>query len=85
MLEKEIVINDPVGIHARPAAELMKEMSSYKSTIIITKEGKSANIKSLLQLMGLGVKEGETVKVTVEGEDEEKAMEAFLAFAKDRL
>ena len=75
-------IKDEVGIHARPAGMLAKLAKEFKSEIIIEKNGKSVNATKLMMLMGLGVKCGETVTVTVNGEDEEgaaKAMEDFFA------
>ena len=66
----EYTVKDPVGIHARPAGMLSREGKKYKSTITVIKNGKSANVLRLMALMQLGVKCGETVKVTIEGEDE---------------
>ncbi len=73
-------IKDEIGIHARPAGLLAKKAKEFESTITIEKNGKSVNVTKLMMLMGLGVKCGETVTVTVEGPDEDKAateMEAF--------
>ena len=75
-------IKDELGIHARPAGMLAKTAKGFESVITIEKDGKSVNAQKLMMLMGLGVKCGDTVKVTVEGADEEaaaKAMEEFLA------
>ena len=66
-------ITDEVGIHARPAGLLVKKAKEFDSTITIEKDGKSVNASKLMALMGLGVKCGETVTVTAEGSDEEKA------------
>ena len=78
----DYTIKDELGIHARPAGMLAKTAKSFESVITIEKDGKSVNAQKLMMLMGLGVKCGDTVKVTVEGADEEaaaKAMEEFLA------
>ena len=75
-------IKDELGIHARPAGMLAKTAKGFESVITIEKDGKSVDAQKLMMLMGLGVKCGDTVKVTVEGADEEaaaKAMEEFLA------
>ena len=69
MKQFEYTVTEPVGIHARPAGLLTKEAKKYKSTITLTKDGKSVNVLKLMALMGLGVKCGDTVSVTVEGED----------------
>ena len=81
----EYTITDPVGIHARPAGNLAKEAKKYDSVIKITKDGKSAEAKKLMMLMGLGVKQGETVTVTVEGGDEEAVAAAMEKFFKENL
>ena len=67
----EYTITEPVGLHARPAGMLNKEARKYKSAILVHKGGKSANVLRLMALMQLGVKFGDTVTVTIEGEDEE--------------
>ena len=85
MKQFEYTVTEPVGIHARPAGLLTKEAKKYKSTITLTKDGKSVNVLKLMALMGLGVKCGDTVSVTVEGEDEETAAPAMEAFFKAHL
>ena len=81
----EYTITDPVGIHARPAGVLSKEAKKYDSVITITKDGKSAEAKKLMALMGLGVKQGETVTVSVEGGDEERVAAEMEEFFKNNL
>lgn len=78
----EYIIKDAQGIHARPAGLLVKEIKKHESTVMIAKNGKAVEGRKLMALMGLGIKCGETVTVTVEGPDEETAaavMEAFFA------
>ena len=68
MKEFEFVVTDPVGIHARPAGNLVKEIKKYTdSKISLTKGEKTVDGLRLMAVMGLGVKQGETVKFTVEG------------------
>ena len=79
----EYVITDPVGIHARPAGLLCKEIKQYASTIMIAKGDKSADMKrGVLGVMGLKVKQGDTVKLTIEGADEDVAAAAIEDFFK---
>lgn len=78
-------ITDPVGIHARPAGLLVKEAKQYDSTITITKDGKSADAKKLMALMSLGVKQGDTVTVAVEGGDEGTVAANMEGFFKNNL
>ena len=80
------MITDPVGIHARPAGNLVAEVKKYASKITITHAaGKSAPAGKLIQLMGLGVKQGEEITVTVEGEDEDTAATAIENYLKANL
>lgn len=85
MKKFEYVIQDEVGIHARPAGLLVKEAKKYESKVSITKDGKSAEATKLMALMGLGVKCGESVEVSVEGADEETAFEGIKAFFEANL
>ena len=79
------VITDEVGIHARPAGVLVKEAKKYASKITISKEGKSADATKLMALMSMGVKQGEEVTVSVEGDDEETAAAEIEKFFKENL
>lgn len=75
-------IKDAVGIHARPAGLLAKLAKTFSSTVMLEKDGKSVNVTKLMMLMGMGIKCGDTVNFTVEGDDEEaaaKAIEEFMA------
>ena len=79
------VIKDEVGIHARPASELVKEAKKYSSTITITKDDKSAVATKLMAVMSLGVKCGEEITVTVEGEDEDTAVEKMKEYMEANM
>ncbi len=78
-------VNDPVGIHARPAGMLVKEAKNYTSTITIEKNGKAVNALKLMALMGLGVRKGDTVTVAAEGDDEDVAIAGLEKFFKENL
>ncbi len=79
------IINDKVGIHARPAGILVKEAKKYQSKIVIVKDGKKAEATKLMALMGLGVKCGDEVTVEVSGEDEDTASQEIKAFFENNL
>ena len=85
LIEFDYTIQEAVGIHARPAGLLVKEVKKYKSTVTVIKGDKSSNALKLMALMGMGVKCGDTVTVTVEGEDEDTAAPALEAFFKEHL
>ena len=79
-------ITDPVGIHARPAGLLAKAAKAVDSTVTIAKaDGKSAVAVKLMALMGLGIKQGETVTVTIEGGNEDANAAAMEQFFKENL
>ena len=81
----EYTITDPVGIHARPAGVLVKEIKKYASTVTVNKGEKSVNALKLMALMGMGIKQGDTIRVDVEGADEEKVAAEIEAFFKANL
>lgn len=85
MKQFEYVIADPVGIHARPAGLLVKEAKQHASRIMLQKGEKAADATRMMSVMGLGVKCGDTLNVTVEGEDEEAAAAAMQAFFAENL
>ena len=85
MREFKYVVTDPEGLHARPAGLLVKKAAEFQSKIMIDKAGKAADAKRILGVMGLGVKKGEEVTITAEGEDEETAIVALEAFFKENL
>ena len=74
MVSKEITINIPTGLEARPVALLVQVASQYESTILIECDNKKVNAKSIMGMMGLGLIAGESVKVTADGKDEETAV-----------
>lgn len=80
-------ITDPVGIHARPAGLLAKAAKALDSTVTIAKAdgSKSAAATKLMAIMGMGIKTGETITVTVEGGNEEANAAAMEQFFKENL
>ena len=68
MKEFQYTIKDSCGIHARPAGLLAKMAKNYGGTAKLSCNGKDCEIKKLMALMSMGVKQGETVTVSVEGE-----------------
>lgn len=85
MKEFELVVTDPQGIHARPAGLLVKEAKKFESNISVFKGARKGNLKKIFTVMALGVKQGETIKVQVEGADEEQAASTVEAFLKENF
>ena len=85
MKEFEFVVTDPQGIHARPAGLLVKEAKKFESNISVFKGARKGDLKKIFTVMALGVKQGETIKVRVEGADEEQAASTVEAFLKENF
>ncbi|MDP2922526.1 MAG: HPr family phosphocarrier protein [Candidatus Omnitrophota bacterium] len=73
-IEEEIVVNNPHGLHARPAALLVQIASKFDSSVKLEKNGELIDGKSIIAILSLGINKGAGVKLIVEGAD---ATEAF--------
>ena len=79
------VVRDRAGIHARPAGFVVKEAKKYKAQAVIALGDKRADAKKLTELMSMGIKYGDEIKVEVSGEDEETACTALETVLKEHL
>jgi phosphocarrier protein len=77
MITFDYVITDELGIHARPAGILIREVKKYKSAVVFSHGEKKADADKLFAVMKLGIKFGNTLEVAVEGDDEQQAAEAI--------
>lgn len=75
MANKEVVVKNSTGLHARPATLLVKKASSFKSDISISCNGKKANVKSLIGVLSLGVTKDSVLNIEANGDDETLAVE----------
>ena len=78
MIAKEVIINNQVGLHARPATFFIQKANEFKASIWIEKEERRVNAKSLLGILSLGIVGGTTIKVIADGSDEQVAVEALV-------
>lgn len=85
MKEFQYVIQDPIGLHARPAGLLVKQAGAFQSKVTLTCGGKSADARKLIMLMSLGIKQGMEVTCQIEGEDEDTAAETLEKFFQENL
>ena len=74
MVTKEVVINNQVGLHARPATFFIQKANEFKSSIWIEKEDRRVNAKSLLGVLSLGIVKGTAVNLIADGNDENEAI-----------
>ena len=79
MTSKEVVINNQVGLHARPATFFIQKANEFKSSIWVEKEERKVNAKSLLGVLSLGVVKGTANTITADGADEVEAIDTLAA------
>ena len=85
MKEFTYTVRDKVGIHARPAGMLVKLVKEYSSDVYIEKGDKRIKADRLIAVMNMGIKQGDTVTVSIEGTDEEEAYNAIYSFFNENL
>ena len=80
MLERRVPILNPLGLHARAAAQLVRLANRFRSTIILTRDDTdvSANAKSILSVLNIAAAYGCEIRVTAKGDDEAAAMDAII-------
>lgn len=85
MLSDKVVVNNPSGLHLRPAGLLCKEAMKFKSHITFGAKGSVANAKSVLSVLEASVKCGDEIELVCEGDDEEAAMTTIKALIEKGL
>ena len=77
MFVKDVVVENQVGLHARPATFFIQKANEFKSSIWIEKEERRVNAKSLLGVLSLSIVKGTTINLIADGPDEDEAIEAL--------
>ena len=77
MYSQEAVVNNQVGLHARPATFFIQKANEFKSGIWVEKDERRVNAKSLLGVLSLGIVKGTTITLIADGSDEKEAVEAL--------
>ena len=85
MCVKEVVVQNQVGLHARPATFFIQKANEFKSSIWVEKEERRVNAKSLLGVLSLGITNGMTVNLIAEGTDEKEAIEGLATLIDTEL
>ncbi|MCP4728019.1 MAG: HPr family phosphocarrier protein [bacterium] len=78
MIEHTIQIQNKMGLHARPAARMVKITSKFSSRILFTKDGMTINAKSILGVMSLAAERGSKILIKIDGDDEKEALDRIL-------
>ena len=78
MYSKEAVVNNQVGLHARPATFFIQKANEFKSSIWVEREERKVNAKSLLGVLSLGIVKGTAINLIADGSDEEEAIESLV-------
>lgn len=77
MFSREVVVNNQVGLHARPATFFIQKANEFKASIWIEKDERRVNAKSLLGVLSLGIVKGTAINIIADGVDEEAAVNAL--------
>ena len=83
MIEKNVIIKNETGLHARPAASLVQFVKKLDERIEIIMDNKVADAKSIFNVMSLGISKGTEVTLRVDGENEEKTLEEVVNFIEN--
>ena len=79
MIERTVTVVNSLGLHARPAAQLVRLASTFASSVELVRDGATVNAKSIMGVMMLAAEHGSTLVLRAEGADAEQALEALSA------
>ena len=85
MISRSVVIQNSVGLHARPATFFVQKANSYKSSIWVEKEDCRVNAKSLLGVLSLGISKGTGITLIADGADESEAVDGLSALVDGKF
>ncbi len=83
MLQKEALIINKLGLHARASAKLTRLASGFKCEVMLSRNSRRVNAKSIMGVMMLAAAKGATIGIETDGEDEADAMQAILNLVND--
>ena len=82
MCVKDVVVQNQVGLHARPATFFIQKANEFKSSIWVEKDERRVNAKSLLGVLSLGIVGGTSIRIIADGSDEQQAVEGLVALVE---
>lgn len=74
MFSKEVIVQNQVGLHARPATFFIQKANEFKSSVWVEKDERKVNAKSLLGVLSLGITKGTSIAIIADGADEQEAV-----------
>lgn len=83
MVKKEVIVKIITGLHARPAANLVKLANTFNSNITITKAAQVINAKDIWEVLNGGIDSGDKIILTCDGDDEALALDKISTFMND--
>lgn len=83
MLQQDVLIINKLGLHARASAKLTQLASSFKSEVMLSRNGRRVNAKSIMGVMMLAAAKGATIGIETVGADEAEAMQAIQNLIND--
>lgn len=85
MVSQKVIVQNPSGLHLRPAGILCNEAIKYKAQTTFVFRGNTTNVKSVLSVLGACIKFGDELEFVCNGEDEEEALNALVTCVNNRL
>jgi len=83
--EKEVVVSNQTGLHARPASMFVQKANQFASDIRVHFQGKTVNAKSIIEILTLGAGMGSKIKIEAEGEDAGEAVRELVRFVEEEM
>lgn len=85
MVSQKVIVNNPTGLHLRPAGIFCNTAVKFESKITFQHDNSTSNAKSVLSVLGACIKKGDEIELICEGEDEKEALEAMVKAVEDGL
>lgn len=81
-VKKDVLVQNRVGLHARPATFFIQKANEFKSSIWVEKDERRVNAKSLLGVLSLGIVGGTSIDIIADGSDEQEAVDSLVALVE---
>jgi len=82
---REVILGNPAGLHARPATAFVDRATKFHSDVVLIKDGREANGKSIIEILALGAEQGARLTLSTRGPDARAALEALLGLLETKL